>query len=311
VGGYFLEAKTGMAMPCPYGRATRFFRGIIFEEKTMDTTLAVSEAGVNVAFHKALALVPPVSKADNTTWGPFFANYAVSVAVTGGVATLENAPANKLDGSNVNIAGFVSGTVGFDLGLVLPHLCFPPVKICGHVPIIGTVCLPQFCIPWPHVSIPLSLPFNFNLDLTFGFRVDDLGTQWGIDLLVDPFSPRFDLSPMASLIIDQMKNEVHSKLSGIPFIGDIIADLLGTVMDAFTPFVTILLEAFGGLINTVLSLLDLLNVSIPISLLKFDKLQTFIPANVPLSGDAPVKLTLTALTANVLSKELVAEGQLA
>jgi sulfopyruvate decarboxylase TPP-binding subunit len=69
--------------------------------------------------------------------------------------------------------------------------------------------------------------------------------------------------------------------------------------------------AFGALIDAVLSLLDLLNISIPFVLLKFDKLQQFIPANVPLGGDAPVKLTLQVLTANVLDDELVAEGQLA
>jgi len=52
-------------------------------------------------------------------------------------------------------------------------------------------------------------------------------------------------------------------------------------------------------------------VSIPFTLLKFNKLQTFIPANTPLGGDAPVNLTLAALTANVFDRELVAEGQLA
>jgi len=277
----------------------------------MDTTLAISEAGVNVALHKALLALPPVSNSDTKTWGPFFASYSVSVALAGGVATLENAPANKLDLSNVNVSGAVFASIGFDLGLILPHLCFPPVKVCVDLDILGTYCLPQFCIPWPHAGISTSLPFNFNLDLSFGFRVDDLGLQWGIVLLVDPFSPRFDLSPMASSIINQMKAEVNSKLSALPILGGLVAELLGTVMDAFKPFVSVLLDAFSTLINSALSLLDLLNVSIPFTLFKFDKQQTFIPANIPNSGDSPVKLTLTALNANVLDKELVAEGQFA
>jgi hypothetical protein len=277
----------------------------------MDTTLAVSESGVNVALHKALLALPPASKSANQTWGPFFASYSASVAVAGGLATLENAPANKLDLKNVNVSGAVSATIGFDLGLILPHICIPPFQECVDLGFLGTLCTPQFCIPWPHASISPGLPFNFNLDLSFGFRVDDLSSQWGIVLLVDPFSPRFDLSPTASILINQMMAEVNSKLSAFPILGSLIAELLGTVMDAFTPFVSVLLDAFSALINSVLSLLDLLNVSIPFTLFKFDKLQTFIPANVPLGGDQPVKLTVSALTANVLDKELVAEGQLA
>jgi hypothetical protein len=116
---------------------------------------------------------------------------------------------------------------------------------------------------------------------------------------------------MGPAIIAAVQAEVTSKLSDIPFIGGIIADLVNTAIGAFTGIVSLVIGAFGGLINTVLSLLDLLNVSIPYTLLKFDKQQTFIPANVPLGGDAPVKLTLAALKANVLDRELVAEGQLA
>ena len=54
-----------------------------------------------------------------------------------------------------------------------------------------------------------------------------------------------------------------------------------------------------------------MRISKPAIKTKFDKQQTFIPANIPNSGDSPVKLTLTALNANVLDKELVAEGQFA
>jgi sulfopyruvate decarboxylase TPP-binding subunit len=90
-----------------------------------------------------------------------------------------------------------------------------------------------------------------------------------------------------------------------------VAGLINSVIGAFTGFLSLLIGGFGGLINAVLSLLDLFNVSLAFTLLKFDKRQTFIPANVPLSGDAPVNLTLALLTANVLDNELVAEGQLA
>jgi len=277
----------------------------------MDTTLAISEAGVNTVFHKALAGLPPVAKTESQTWGPFFATYSVAVFLSGGTASLENAPANKLDVSGLHISGSVAASVGFDLGLILPTICIPPEPICADLPLVGHVCLPQFCIPWPHASISPFLPFSFNVDLSFGFRVDDLGAQWGIDVLVDPFSPRFDLTPMAPVILSQMEAEVTSKLSAIPGLGGLLSGLIKTVMDAFTPIVDLLLDAISGLINAVLKTLDLLNVSIPFNLLKFDKLQTFIPTNVPLLGDAPVKMTLTGLTASVLDHELVAEGQFA
>jgi sulfopyruvate decarboxylase TPP-binding subunit len=116
---------------------------------------------------------------------------------------------------------------------------------------------------------------------------------------------------MGPKIIGAIHAEVTSKLWGIPFIGSLLAGLINTVIGTFTPVVSLVVGAFGALINAVPSLLDLLKVSIPFTLLKFDKQQTFIPANVPLGGDAPVNLTLAALTANVLDRELVAEGQLA
>jgi hypothetical protein len=276
----------------------------------MDTTLAVSEPGVNVVLHKAIALAH-TSSSDTETWGPFFASYTASVALAGGTAKLENAPANKLDLSGVNVSGAITGSIGFDLGLILPHICIPPFQVCVDLGWFGTFCTPQYCITWPHADVSLSLPFAFNLDVSFGFRVDDLGAQWGIVLLIDPFSPRFDLTPMGPVIIAAIQAKVTSLLSGIPLIGSLLAGLINTVIGAFTPVVSLVIGAFGVLINAVLALLDLLNVSIPYTLLTFDKQQTFIPANVPLGGDPPVKLLLAGLTANVLDHELVAEGQLA
>lgn len=276
----------------------------------MDTTLAVSEPGVNVVLHKAIALAH-TSSSDTETWGPFFASYTASVALAGGTAKLENAPANKLDLSGVNVSGAITGSIGFDLGLILPHICIPPFQVCVDLGWFGTFCTPQYCITWPHADVSLSLPFAFNLDVSFGFRVDDLGAQWGIVLLIDPFSPRFDLTPMGPVIIAAIQAKVTSLLSGIPLIGSLLAGLVNTVIGTFTPVVSLVIGAFGALINAVLALLDLLNVSIPYTLLTFDKQQTFIPANVPLGGDPPVKLLLAGLTANVLDHELVAEGQLA
>ena len=118
----------------------------------MDATIAVSEPGVNVVLQKAIALAHAASS-DTATWGPFQVGYSASVALSGGVAVLENAPANKLDLNNVNVAGSVSAFFTFDLGLILPTICIPPFQVCVDIPFIGNVCTPQFCIPWPSVHV--------------------------------------------------------------------------------------------------------------------------------------------------------------
>src|ERR1051325_1288 len=237
----------------------------------MDATLAVSEAGINTLLHKAIALAH-TSSSDTENWGPFFASYAAAVALAGGTASLENAPANKVDLSGVNVSGAITGSIGFDLGLILPHICIPPVRACVDLGWFGEFCTPQYCITWPHADVSLNLPFAFNLDVSFGFRVDDLGAaQWGIVLLIDPFSPRFDLTPMGSLITAAIEAEVSSKLSGIPFIGPLLTDLINTAIGAFAGVLSLVIGVFSVLINAVLSMLDLLNVSVPFTLLTFDK----------------------------------------
>jgi hypothetical protein len=273
----------------------------------MDATTALSEDGVNVVLHKMLASAHTM-QGDNETWGPFFASYAVSVALSGGVATLEDAPANKLHIANLHVAGSIMGSIGFDLGLILSEVCIPPVRICVDLG-FTELCIPRFCIPWPHGDAKINLPFAFDMSVSFGFRIDDLGAQWGVVLLIDPF-PQFDLSDMGPTIITAVEDAVTEKLSEIPLLGELLAGLIKAVMKAFTPVADLIVKAFEVFINHILWLLDLLNVSIPVTLLRFDKKQTFIPANVPLSGDAPVQLALSGLDANVLDRELVVEGQL-
>src|SRR5438874_11250995 len=102
----------------------------------MDATIAVSEPGVNVVLQKAIALAHAASS-DTATWAPFQVGYSASVALSGGAAVLENAPANKLDLNNVNGARSVSALFPFDLGLILPTICTAPFQACVDIPFIG------------------------------------------------------------------------------------------------------------------------------------------------------------------------------
>lgn len=276
----------------------------------MDATIAISEAGINVLTKKAIALAH-ASKSDSNSWGPFTVGYSASVTLSGGSASLENAPGNRLHLNNVNVSASLSASFAFDLGKILPKICIPPFRVCVNIPFLGRVCTPQICIGWPVIHVGMTFPLAFALDVAFGFRVDDLGSKWGVVLLIDPFSVRFDLSPMADVIIDAIQNEVSTELGKIPLIGGLIADLINTVIGALSGVLGAVLSAFSFLINAVLSLLDLLNVSIPYTLLTFEKTQTFLPANVPGAGDAPVNMSLAALSAQVLDRELVTEGSLA
>src|SRR5207244_9790743 len=94
----------------------------------MDATIAVSEPGVNVVLQKAIALAHAASS-DTATWGPFQVGYSASVALSGGVAVLENEPANKPDLNNVNVAGSVSAFFTLDLGLLIPTICISIVYV--------------------------------------------------------------------------------------------------------------------------------------------------------------------------------------
>src|SRR5438445_12450158 len=113
----------------------------------MDATIAVSEPGVNVVLQKAIALAHAASS-DTATWGPFQVGYSASVALSGGVAVLENASDNKLDLNNVNVAGSVSAFFTLDLRTIVPTICITLVQVCVDVPFVANVCTPTFVIPW-------------------------------------------------------------------------------------------------------------------------------------------------------------------
>lgn len=273
-----------------------------------DATIAISEGGANKLMQDALSLAH-ASKSDSGNWGPFTVGYSVSVGASGGTIELVDTPVEVIRLHDVLVSGSVGVSFDFDLGNILPQICIPPVKICVHIPFIGTVCTPQFCIPWPHVHVAPTLPFAANFSADFDVQVKNGGATWDIVLLVYPFSVVIDPSPMADLLLNAIKQEVHNLLDPIPGIGSVIADLINTVIGALQSVLDAIFQAIDALIHEVILLLDVFSPTIPFKLISFNKVQVFLPAGG--LGDNEVDVNLVSLSAHIADHELISEGAIA
>jgi hypothetical protein len=135
------------------------------------------------------------------------------------------------------------------------------------------------------------------------------GSTWDIVLQVFPFSVVIDPSPMADLLIDAIKQEVHDKLDQIPLIGSLIADLIDTVIGALQSVLDTLFQAIDALIHEVILLLDVFSPTIPVKLISFNKVQVFLPAGG--AGDNEVDVNMVSLSAHIASHELIGEAAIA
>jgi hypothetical protein len=273
-----------------------------------DATIAISEGGANKLMQDALTLAH-LSKSDSGTWGPFTVGYSVSIAASGGTIELVDNPVEVIRLHDLDIKGSVGVSFDFDLANILPQVCIPPVQVCVNLPIIGTVCTPQFCVPWPHIHVAPTLPLALKFSADFDVTVQDGGSTWDIVLLVHPLSIVIDPGPMADLIINAIKQEVHNQLDQIPVIGNILADLIDTVIGALQSVLDAIVQAIDALIHEVILLLDVFSPTVPFKLFSFNKVQTFLPASGP--GDGAVDVTLAQLGTHIIDHELVSEAVIA
>jgi hypothetical protein len=269
-----------------------------------DATVAISEGGTNKLLQDALSLAN-ASDSDAGTWGPFTVGYSVSVGASGGTIELVDAPIQLIRLHDVLVSGSVGVRFDFNLGNILREICIPPVQVCVPTP-FGTVCTPQFCVPWPHVHVPITLPFAVQFSADFNFTVADGGSTWDIVLQVFPLSIVIDPSPMVDLVIDAIKKKVHDALDPIPLIGPLIADLINTVIGALQGVLDAIFQAIDALIHEVILLLDVFSPTIPFKLISFNKVQVFLPAGGP--GDGEVDVTLASLAAHIADHELISEA---
>ncbi len=273
-----------------------------------DATVAISEGGANKLLQDALSLLT-ASKSDSGAWGPFTVGYSVSVGASGGTIELVDTPVQVIRLHDVLVSGSVGANFDFDLGNILPPLCIPPVRLCVHIPWVGTFCTPQYCVHWPHVPLSISLPFAVKLSADFNVVVADGGSTWDIVLEVFPLSIVIDLSPMIDAVVNAIKQAVHDALDPIPLIGSFIADLINTVIGALQSVLDAIFQAIDSLIHEVILMLDVFSPTIPFKLTSFNKVQVFLPAGGP--GDGEVDVTLANLAAHIASHELVSEAVIA
>ena len=273
----------------------------------MDATVAVSESGVNQLVQDLLASAH-FSKSDSASWGPFTVGYSVSASVSGGTVELVDTPVQLIRVHDFNVSASAGVSLAFDLNNILPQICIPPVQVCISTP-FGDICTPQFCISWPSINIPLTIPLSLNISADFGIQVRDGGSTWDIVLLVFPFSLVIDPTPTINAILNAVKNTVDGALNGIPLIGPLIADLVNLVIGALQSVISLIAGAIDALIHEVILLIDVFSPTIPVTLLSFNKTEVMIPASGP--GDPDVDLTLASLTAQIAQHELVAETNFA
>jgi hypothetical protein len=274
----------------------------------MDATVAVSQSGVNKLIQQLLSSAQ-VSKSGSGSWGPFSAGYTVSAKVTGGTIELVDAPIQLIRLHDFNVSASAAVHVGFDLGNILPHLCFPPVRICVDIPWVGHFCTPQWCVPWPSIGVSLTVPISFNISADFGLEVRDGGSAWDVVLLVYPFSLVIDPSPTINAILEAVRQEVDGVLNGIPLIGGFLAHLLDLVIGALQGVIGAIAGAIDALIHEVVLLIDVFSPTIPVKLISFNKVEVMLPASGP--GDPDVDIVLASVTARIAQQELIAEATIA
>jgi hypothetical protein len=273
-----------------------------------DATIAISEAGMTTLLQRAID--GPLAAHGSGAWGPFIADYDVSLRISGGIVqfpdpSLPPGPVVRL--SEVVVQGTVVGSIGLDLARVLPQLCIPPFQVCVPIDFWGDqVCTPQYCVTWPTISIQIPVivpPIGVSLDFAILPPYQD-GDVWRVDLGAYPFSLNFDLTPSINAILDKAKQVVHDILGQIPLIGDLIDGLVDTVINGLKAVINTILGAIHDFIEALIRLVDVFSPTIHFHAFKLSANQKILPAGGP--GDREVDLIIAALAAQVTTdKELL------
>lgn len=261
-----------------------------------DATVALSQDALTLLVQQALD--KPVTGQNSGSWGPFVGGYSVNLSVSGGDVTLVDLGQQiRLD--NVVVSGTFVLTIGLNLGAILPNICIPPSRAC--VSVFGhQVCTPQVCISWPTISVPL-LPIliypPIGLSVNFQVAAQQDGGNWDVILKVYPFSLLVDLTPSENTIIDGVEAAVRDTLGQIPLIGDLIDDLVDTVLNALRAVIDAILGDIEAFLKQLIILIDLFSPTVPFRVAQIPAIQKVIPAGGP--GEAEVDLTIANVSTEI------------
>ncbi|TPL79871.1 hypothetical protein FJ950_27030 [Mesorhizobium sp. B2-3-14] len=264
-----------------------------------DATLAVSEAALTALVRQAVD--HPITAHGSGRWGPFEAGYDVNLNVDGGKIVLVDL-GQQINLEDVSVWGQVDLRLGLNLGNVLPRICIPPVRYCVHT-LWGDICTPQACVTWPSISVTVPIPIlKVNLSAFFQLAVAQSGDNWDVILKVFPLSLQIDLTPTINAIIDRVREFVHRTLGGIPLIGNLIAGLLDSVINALRGIIVGVLNAIAALVRQMIILIDLFSPTIPFKIASLPSRQVILPAGD--EGDGEVDLTIASVSTRIVDPEI-------
>jgi hypothetical protein len=273
-----------------------------------DVTIAMSSDAAGRLIRAELD--KPLVAQGSGSWGPFVAGYNVNLQVSGGTIQFIDLD-SQISLQDVVVQGTVGASVGLNLANVLPHLCFPPVQVCANIPLIGQVCSPQYCVSWPTISVPITIPVPpLGISAVFALSNKLNGNNWEIDLNVFPFSIQIDLTPSINAVIDAVESTLNGVLGNIPLIGGLISSLIDTVLNTLKGVIDSILGAISDFIRNMIYLIDLFSPTIPFHIADLPAVQRLLPAG-SAAGDREVDLTISSLSSTILNQELVVTASFA
>lgn len=198
----------------------------------------------------------------------------------------------------------------FDLSNILPDICFP--RICFKT-WFGKVCTPRWCIDWPTISVPFSLPTLLS-EVSFDFSVqiqhDPAANQWVIKAVVNPLTADIDIIDVAGTAViakEKFEDSLGIKLSDIPFIGSYLNDATDWILSEVLDSIDDLLEFLSTWLSDSLRLHPVLGIGFELH--RADEIFEILPT----SGTEPaVMVRIIDLDVDITSdRELVVSADIA
>jgi len=307
-------------------------------------TVAASSIAVRKMFD-ALRDRFTFSSSDSANFGPFSANYAVTLHLENGNITLRDDNTIRINALDVRFDTLQVG-IGFDI----PELCVGGWCIIPNPLPFGPDCIlefPRICVfsANPDININLDLSGIITIEISATtrpvarYRVDPnrspsmtyldaeeaippVPNKWQIfiepiEVIIDVFNIPADIA--ANLLEQAVTNAINNLLPGPDWLKDLLRAILGPILDLVRRLLQ-LPDDIGAWLSDLLSRFDLLNLILtaiadyfandnPIHLIEdpFPILDPD-PTSIPAVTLIPVKIPIRDLAVQVNSHEMILEA---